>query len=571
MTRVCFIILILNSLTSVYAQPFVHDWAHAISENHLEYCIDENGEITAFNGACYVKRVALRTKGKDSFEVKEYNKNGSILLHTFMFEPDPISKQFEKAYYRFDESGDTMEYQDYKNGRKHGDYHLYFQGGQMKEKGQYKRGQQQGEWHSYHENGVLRSSLFYKAGVKEGVFSEYYESGNKKAQGRFLRGEKFGQWLFYYENGNLSSKTTYIGGKKVGPYYEFHSNGQPSLEGGFIEGKRVGQWQYYDEFGHHVGYANYENNIAEGAIFRQYMHDTLIHGMFENGKFTGFCRWFSSNNELILEEHYQRGAVLSSHAFDVRGNILLKALWKSELPHLTCFDADGNILAGCVESTIELPHTKSEVSNGLIELLSRLPISGLNYRGVYGFDVDETGKILNWSVISKMSPSIDSTLKEALHDTKWIPGSFYGQKATYSNHLLVNINDGKVYAQFGQFYLSALPGHFSELIYPHPLLEHTSEPAFAGGGLDALNAFVASETKYPAQAKQRNVTGFTVISFSIEPSGVISEIRPAGLSHPAFEYEGKRVVEQMPFWNVQPINLKNKSFNYNLPFRFTLN
>ncbi|MEZ4722572.1 MAG: energy transducer TonB [Flavobacteriales bacterium] len=92
------------------------------------------------------------------------------------------------------------------------------------------------------------------------------------------------------------------------------------------------------------------------------------------------------------------------------------------------------------------------------------------------------------------------------------------------------------------------------------------------GGQEGLIRHLKQNTKYPAKAKKKKITGKVVVQFMIDTNGRVnmdsaSVIEPV---HPLLDQEALRVVSIMPVW--KPGTQRGKPVNvyYKLPFNFKL-
>lgn len=96
---------------------------------------------------------------------------------------------------------------------------------------------------------------------------------------------------------------------------------------------------------------------------------------------------------------------------------------------------------------------------------------------------------------------------------------------------------------------------------PHPAaLPYADEmPTFVGGEA-ALHAFLIRKINYPAEAKQRNLSGTVVVRFVVDEQGRITDAEIAKSCGNGFDEEALRLVRLMPWWtpgrqNGQPVRV----------------
>ncbi len=96
------------------------------------------------------------------------------------------------------------------------------------------------------------------------------------------------------------------------------------------------------------------------------------------------------------------------------------------------------------------------------------------------------------------------------------------------------------------------------------------EPEFPGG-TDALYRYLATNIKYPKEAKENKIQGKVFVSFVIEKDGSVSNIKVLRDIGGGCGEEAVRVVQQMPKWKPGRQRGKRVRTQYNLPLNFNLN
>ena len=99
------------------------------------------------------------------------------------------------------------------------------------------------------------------------------------------------------------------------------------------------------------------------------------------------------------------------------------------------------------------------------------------------------------------------------------------------------------------------------------VVEH--EPEFPGG-LDKMYQFIASNVKYPTEAKEKGVSGTVMVSFVVERDGSISNPKVVKGIGAGCDEEVLRVLKAMPKWKPGRVQNKTVRVQYTLPFRFSL-
>ena len=88
-----------------------------------------------------------------------------------------------------------LEDVEYKNGKKHGPWVLYYADGGKRREGAFDMGKKTGKWIEYHRNGQPASINHYRENQLTGDHVAYYENGKRKQTGPIQRipGQEFGR------------------------------------------------------------------------------------------------------------------------------------------------------------------------------------------------------------------------------------------------------------------------------------------------------------------------------------------------------------------------------------------
>ena len=94
-------------------------------------------------------------------------------------------------------------------------------------------------------------------------------------------------------------------------------------------------------------------------------------------------------------------------------------------------------------------------------------------------------------------------------------------------------------------------------------------PAFRGGDA-ALMKYLAENTHYPEEAKEKGVQGRVVVNFVVEKDGSITDVKVVRGVDPLLDEEAVRVVKTMPKWIPGKQSLVPVRVGYVLPVSFKL-
>jgi protein TonB len=90
------------------------------------------------------------------------------------------------------------------------------------------------------------------------------------------------------------------------------------------------------------------------------------------------------------------------------------------------------------------------------------------------------------------------------------------------------------------------------------------------GGMDDLSYFFYTHLKYPEDAKKAKIEGTVFVSFIIDETGKVKNVKTLKGVHPSLDKEAVRVASQMPNWTPGKQNGKNVKVQFNLPVKFSL-
>ncbi len=96
-------------------------------------------------------------------------------------------------------------------------------------------------------------------------------------------------------------------------------------------------------------------------------------------------------------------------------------------------------------------------------------------------------------------------------------------------------------------------------------------PAEFPGGKKALMSFLKEELVYPKQSAESSSEGTVLISFIVDESGEVTNVKVAkGLEDKLLNAEAARVVRNLPYWDPGRAGGKAVKIQYLLPVAFSL-
>jgi TonB family protein len=95
-------------------------------------------------------------------------------------------------------------------------------------------------------------------------------------------------------------------------------------------------------------------------------------------------------------------------------------------------------------------------------------------------------------------------------------------------------------------------------------------PAGFKGGDSAFGRFLVHTVRYPAKEREKNIHGRVIISFVIDKTGVITDIKTLRSPSPGLSAEAIRVLELSPNWTPGMAYGIPAKVDYSMPFNFSL-
>lgn len=109
----------------------------------------------------------------------------------------------------------------------------------------------------------------------------------------------------------------------------------------------------------------------------------------------------------------------------------------------------------------------------------------------------------------------------------------------------------------------------TEEVKTFEMFDIQSQPVFPGGEA-AMMQFISENLQYPALARESNVQGTVILSFTIDKDGSILDVKILKDIGSGCGKESMRVIESMPKWTPGEANGHPVRVRYTLPVRFRL-
>jgi antitoxin component YwqK of YwqJK toxin-antitoxin module len=129
---------------------------------------------------------------------KEEKKSQKIVLDSLIYKDD--SKELFTGRMKKKVGNKTIEY-DVVNGRKHGNFMLYYETGKIEIEGTIENNKNAGLWRYYYPNGQIESEGYFKNDLVDGKWVWYYENGKVKEISEYIEGKRNGKSSLYDEKG----------------------------------------------------------------------------------------------------------------------------------------------------------------------------------------------------------------------------------------------------------------------------------------------------------------------------------------------------------------------------------
>ncbi|NND77102.1 MAG: toxin-antitoxin system YwqK family antitoxin [Flavobacteriales bacterium] len=123
--------------------------------------------------------------------------------------------------YHFFSNGTQQIKQTYLDGRKEGEWSIWYEDGTPQKEGFIKDGKQHGAYREYYSNGNLRYEYEYDLDRKTGTWRGWYDDGTRYTIREFTNDTLHGKVLVYDEKGDLAKEYDYHKGQLVGKKMHF--------------------------------------------------------------------------------------------------------------------------------------------------------------------------------------------------------------------------------------------------------------------------------------------------------------------------------------------------------------
>lgn len=555
--------------SALLAQVFVHPLAERVGDEAFAFYLNEKGEVVAQDGDYAFRRDAFYNKKTSSYNIVVSNTQGKLLSKAASDEIDPIFTRFSDSYLSLNADGDTLEYLPFKKGKADGLYRKCFSDGKLQEEGNFEKGVKVGAWRFYDESGNLIATETYQEGIPNGIWNRYYPNGEIKVNKSFINGKVIGPETHYYESGKtmaLVVEDAKGDSRKTVRYYE---NGM-QRESGIYQGQlRHGKWEGRYENGtlHYQGV--YKNGKRTGNwLILAPTSDTLLFGNYAEAGFTGFERGYSLSGKLVYEAKFDKGTSLPTTWYSESGECYAVRQIGSG-----SFGPCGNTEDRFEVEWQTYPHFESHFEEFILKTIVPERNKYEQHFGAYRMNVNRDGKVAQMKVVESAWPMLDEYIAGAIQSINWNTGTYFGYPAEYANEFSIYIDSTGLQVKIGEWYLDdslllSQQGKHVPVSMNH--IDPIESLPYFNGGMLALGERISSEMKYPKWAKENGLSGETIVSFTVEKSGILSNVTVVKNASPALDREALRITRNLPLWKSGVKDGAKQRAVYNLPFRFTL-
>lgn len=362
--------------------------------------------------------------------------------------------------------------------------------------------------------------------IKNGAYT-YYFNGAKFESGYFKSNAKDSVWSIYGSTGKPAYDIRYTAGAKDGKCTYYWDDQAVRCTGQYSYGKKVGEWVGY----HNNGTVSYRGSYFDGrlkGIVKTFREDGSIEAerTYAHGKLDGKTTTYFENGELCSQLEYKEGKLHTLIELQDKSGV--------KIDGGTLKEGNGTLIRYLASSLSD--DDKAAVKKSLTTYKSGVA------DGLF-VEYDESGEKV-------ISGEYDDD-EYAGTWTFWDGGQ--ETKLEDENEITAKLSKDEP--------VITVPGNKFKWVQTMPEFP---------GGVNELMRFLGNTCKYPNLAKDAGINGKVFVSFVVEPSGQVSNIKILRGIGGGCDEEAVRVVKLMPKWlpgfqdNI-PIRVQ-----FNLPVNFIL-
>jgi TonB family protein len=194
-------------------------------------------------------------------------------------------------------------------------------------------------------------------------------------------------------------------------------------------------------------------------------------------------------------------------------------------------------------------------------------------RVICSFIVEKDGSLSNIRVLRSVNPEIDEESIRVLKlSPAWKAGmqNHHKVRTQFSVPITFALDNGDKSANAGQQdsqppVVKELPPNSANAVFAS--VEHL--PEFPGG-IQAFGKFLASNIRYPKDAREKGIQGRVIIAFVVEKDGSLSDYKIIRSVSSDLDAEALRVLEMSPMWSPGTQKGEAVRVQYSVPISFKL-
>jgi len=207
---------------------------------------------------------------------------------------------------------------------------------------------------------------------------------------------------------------------------------------------------------------------------------------------------------------------------------------------------------------------------------------GLSNRMEVEFIVEKDGTITDPVIKRSFGGGLDEKFLAAMKSVdapKWAPAMVDGKPVSVLVKTDLMYASSATGSEAHRFFPKSIPTVASRTIVPRrgsdtyqgePVFDVVTDPPLPIGGFESWNRYLASNLKYPAQARENHAEGVVYVVFTVTDKGEI--VKPdilRGIGH-GLDEEALRILQNAPNWNPGKLQGESVHVRMRLPIRFKL-
>lgn len=125
--------------------------------------------------------------------------------------------QQKEGVWRIYQNNILVADESYQQGVRNGIAHQYFENGKVMEESQWKNGKKDGDYQLFYPSGKPYIQCKMKEDQRHGLFLVYYENGLMEREAAYKNGLRDGEWQFFNQDGELAYTLFYAQGEILNP------------------------------------------------------------------------------------------------------------------------------------------------------------------------------------------------------------------------------------------------------------------------------------------------------------------------------------------------------------------